>query len=144
MSATATATMQQGAATMPDGDSDAQPKSPNAARDHLANERTLLAWLRTSLAIVALGFVVARFGILLRELAKRAPQHASVGLSTVLGTGLVLCGAIITALAAMSYVRTGQEIERNDYRWTPRLAVALGAMIVVVAVLLAIYLLVSG
>jgi uncharacterized membrane protein YidH (DUF202 family) len=42
--------------------------SPSRTRDHLANERTLLAWVRTSMAIIGLGFIVARFGLLLREL----------------------------------------------------------------------------
>ena len=54
----------------------------------LANERTFLAWLRTSIAVMSLGFVVARFGLWLRELAlqidPRVPmQHT--GLSLPLG-----------------------------------------------------------
>jgi putative membrane protein len=42
------------------------PVTPNATRDHLANERTFLAWVRSCIAIMALGFVVARFGLLIR------------------------------------------------------------------------------
>jgi putative membrane protein len=40
----------------------------------LANERTFLAWLRTSIAVMSLGFVVARFGLWLRELALRSAK----------------------------------------------------------------------
>ncbi len=40
---------------------------PNKTADHLANERTFLAWIRTSISIIVFGFVVARFGITLRE-----------------------------------------------------------------------------
>ena len=61
--------------------------------DHLANERTFLAWVRTSLAIMGFGFVVERFGLLLREIGTKItnvpiPNHYSalVGITlTVLG-----------------------------------------------------------
>ena len=48
----------------------ARPSGDRRLADHLANERTLLAWSRTSIAIIALGFVVARFGLLIRELTR--------------------------------------------------------------------------
>jgi len=38
----------------------------NHAREHLANERTFLAWLRTGIAIVVFGFAIARFAIAIR------------------------------------------------------------------------------
>ena len=41
--------------------------------DHMANERTYLAWVRTGITIMALGFVVAKFGIIIRELVPNAP-----------------------------------------------------------------------
>ncbi len=44
-----------------------KPSNPNATRDHLANERTFLVWVRSCIAIMALGLVVARFGLLIRE-----------------------------------------------------------------------------
>ena len=43
------------------------PQNPNLARDHLANERTLLAWVRTGVAIVVFGFAIGRFGIAIRQ-----------------------------------------------------------------------------
>ena len=46
-----------------------QPRWPTDAADHLANERTFLAWIRTSLAVIGLGFAVAKFGTWLRELS---------------------------------------------------------------------------
>lgn len=36
------------------------------ARDHMANERTFLAWIRTSIGIMAFGFVVEKFALKLR------------------------------------------------------------------------------
>ena len=43
------------------------PSRIGKASDHLANERTFLAWIRTSISIIVFGFVVAKFGITLRE-----------------------------------------------------------------------------
>ena len=123
----------------------AQPEethNPNRARDHLANERTLLAWVRTCIAIIALGFVVARFGLLLRELGVH--RHLSPWTSTAFGTALVVCGGALAFLATLRYLRTGQEIERNAYRWSPWLILVLAAGLIIVAVLLAAYLLITG
>ena len=116
--------------------------NPNRARDHLANERTLLAWVRTCIAIIALGFVVARFGLLLRELDVH--RHVSPGTSTAFGTALVVCGSALTLLATLRYLRTGREIERNAYRWSPWLMVVLAAGLVIVAILLAVYLVLTA
>lgn len=66
------------------------PKSLGTVRDHLANERTLLAWSRTSIAIVGLGFVVARFAL--------GGKSVTV-LSTAFGVALVILGGV--ALAAV-------------------------------------------
>ncbi len=118
--------------------------NPNAVRDHLANERTLLAWVRTSIAIVGLGFVVSRFGLVTREIGIAQPRHLPLGTSTAFGTALVVCGAVLLALAARQYLRAGREIERNVYRWTPALALTLCGGVVVVAVLLAVYLLLTA
>jgi putative membrane protein len=64
---------------------------PAALSDYLAAERTLLAWLRTGLALMGFGFVVARFGLFLQEL--NVVQHTlsgqSYGLSLWFGTALI-------------------------------------------------------
>ena len=72
--------------------------SPSRTRDHLANERTLLAWVRTSVAIIGLGFIVARFGLLLRELGATNPRPLPSSVSTVFGVALTLCGVIVLLL----------------------------------------------
>src|SRR5579872_5908166 len=74
--------------------------------DHLANERTFLAWVRTSISVIGLGFVVAKFSVWLRELSVRfnspAPVH-STGLSMPLGVSLMLFGGILALMAAWRY-----------------------------------------
>ncbi|MBK5207067.1 MAG: DUF202 domain-containing protein [Polaromonas sp.] len=66
------------------------------ATEYLANERTFLAWIRTSIAIISLGFVVAKFSLWLRELATQlAPQMqtSQVGASMPIGVTMMALGA---------------------------------------------------
>jgi putative membrane protein len=48
--------------------------NPNRARDHLANERTFLAWVRTGVAIVVFGFAIGRFSLAMRQLTAFSGQ----------------------------------------------------------------------
>jgi uncharacterized membrane protein YidH (DUF202 family) len=76
------------------------------ATEYLANERTFLAWIRTSIAIISLGFVVAKFTVWLRELAIRFDPQASTGgtgASLPIGVGMMAVGGIFAALAARRY-----------------------------------------
>src|SRR5580693_1982229 len=75
--------------------------------DSLAAERTYLAWIRTGLALLGLGFVVARFGLFLERLdylEHVAPAH-SYGLSVWFGTGLILAGVAVYLSSAWNYLR---------------------------------------
>ena len=73
----------------------------------LAAERTLLAWIRTGLALMAFGFVVARLGLFLREIAtqREKPPDGSPHLSLWLGTSLIVAGVLVQLLAARQHVR---------------------------------------
>ena len=114
-------------------------------RDHLANERTLLAWSRTGIAVIALGFVVARFGLLLRELGRTTlKQQVPVGTSAVFGVAIVIAGAVLMLLSLLRYLRTGKAIENQQYAWSPFLGAALTVSLIVVGVLLAIYLILTA
>lgn len=107
----------------------------------LAAERTLLAWIRTGLAMMGFGFVVARFGLFLREL--EAAQHtttpASPRLSLYFGTTLVFIGVVVNIWAAFSHMRMLRRF--SDGTWTPQTH---SKSVVVVALILAFAGLVVG
>jgi len=103
--------------------------------DSLAAERTYLAWIRTGLALLGLGFVVARFGLFLERLdyiQHVTPTH-SYGLSLWFGTGLILAGVAVYLSSAWHYVRLIRALNRGE-----TLAVRPSAQAVVVAVFLAL------
>lgn len=117
---------------------------PGATRDLLANERTLLAWARTAVAIMGLGFVVARFGLVLRQLAGVGGAQAPRGVSTAFGVALTLCGTLLLVLAYWRYRRIADDILHNRVRWDPRLGILLTGLLVLAGILLAAYLLLTG
>ncbi|SFH79192.1 YidH family protein [Planctomicrobium piriforme] len=72
-------------------------------RVYFAAERTLLAWLRTGIGIMAFGFVVARFGLFLKVIsAQGGPVHSST-FSPWIGATLVLLGAVATIIGSLRY-----------------------------------------
>jgi putative membrane protein len=139
--------MEQEDGTMPELPSD-EPRpaaaSPSATRDLLANERTLLAWVRTAVAIMALGFVVARFGLLIRELARVGVPQLPPGVSTAFGVALVLGGLMLLVLAALRYRQIADDILNNRFRWDLRLGILLTGVLVLAGILLSAYLLLTG
>src|SRR5580704_8641838 len=86
-----------------------------ALTDYLAAERTVLAWIRTGLALMGFGFVVARFGLFLQEL--QAVQHSfpaqSFGLSLWFGTALIAIGVLVNLFAAWQHARLVRELDRG-------------------------------
>jgi putative membrane protein len=85
-------------------------------RVYFAAERTLLAWVRTGLALMGFGFVVARFGLFLREVAAvrdGSPRHAP-GLSLWVGTTLVVLGVAVDLAAAIKHRHTIRRLQRGQ------------------------------
>jgi putative membrane protein len=86
------------------------------ATEYLANERTFLAWIRTSVAVVSLGFVIARFSVWLRELAvHQEPQVQAhrAGISLPIGVAMMTLGGLLAVLAAWRYHVVNRDIERG-------------------------------
>jgi len=117
-------------------------------RVFFAAERTLLAWLRTGLTIIALGFVVARFGLFLQLLsAQSQPGSAQPhpGPSAALGVTFVVVGAIAILIATLQHHRFVATLPLSDLprSYNRTFAVALSAVIGVLGLLLSAYLSIS-
>jgi putative membrane protein len=114
---------------------------PHATRgtEYLANERTFLAWIRTSIAIVSLGFVVARFSLWLREMSEQMgrPPVRAHGVSLPMGELLMVFGGVMAALAAWRYHIVNRQIEENRVRADRALVLLVTASVAVLALAMA-------
>lgn len=112
-------------------------------RVYFAAERTMLAWLRTGIAVMAFGFVVARFGLFLGLLHPRGDAAPSHEISSYIGAVLVGLGIIATAGGAVQYqrfCRTLSPAERPRSA-SPRFVLGLSWALVVMGAALAVILL---
>ena len=114
-----------------------------------AAERTLLAWIRTGLAMMGFGFVVARFGFFLRELAALHPPGGApppTGVSLWIGTALVVLGVAVNLLAASQNVRVLRRLGRGESYETPRwsLSIAVAVLLAAIGAGMTAYLVAAG
>ena len=104
------------------------------AREHLANERTLLAWIRTGVSLISFALVVERIGA----------QVGSVGASGIFGISLAVLGGLSLVMGTVQFLRNRQGIVAGDF------VPAVASYMVVVAGALAlagvfiVYVLLSG
>jgi len=93
---------------------EAKPKA--SLSDYLAAERTLLAWIRTGLAMMGFGFVVARFGLFLQEfrVAQNVPSAQRYGLSLWFGTALIVVGVVVNVVAGWRHLRLVHALDRGE------------------------------
>jgi putative membrane protein len=120
---------------------------PNAAKgqEYLANERTFLAWIRTAIAVVSLGFVVARFSLWLRQMteASHAPVPHLRGISLPMGEVLMVFGACLSFLAAWRYHVVNRQIEEDRVSADRGLIVLVTVVVALLAVAMALAMLLS-
>lgn len=114
-----------------------------APADHLANERTFLAWIRTGIAVMVFGFVVVKFNLFIRQVSffldagALLPAH---GYYSVVGVVLIGLGIVITILAFFKYKRIERQLSNNSYRPDFTLSLLLTGAILLAATLLVVYL----
>ena len=94
-------------------------RNPNLVRDHLANERTFLAWVRTGVAVVVFGFAIGRFAIAIRQWMQLEGQGHIVptsGLSVWFGTAAIIGGVLVCLVGLVRYRRTREQIDSGNFQ----------------------------
>lgn len=121
-----------------------EPATSDSLRLHQANERTLLAWVRTGIAFMAFGFAIARFGLFLRQLASvnlltaQSTHHLS---SAWVGAAFVAIGTLMHVLATLRYARIRDQILRSELRSpSPWLVYATGAAAALIGLVMTVLL----
>ncbi|MEH6309192.1 DUF202 domain-containing protein [Olivibacter sp. CPCC 100613] len=111
--------------------------------DHLANERTFLAWIRTCIATIGLGFVVVKFSLFIKQLTLvidtdvPTPNH---GYSAIIGIALVVAGMIMAVLAYYRFKTTQAQLLAGQFRPSSRIFLCITTALIILAVALTIYL----
>lgn len=117
------------------------------ATEYLANERTFLAWIRTSVAVISLGFVLARFSVWLREFSlQRQPQmqvHRG-GISLPIGVAMMIFGGALTLLAAWRYHVVNRDIEHGKVSADRGLVVLVTVMVTLLSAAMIVFALLTA
>lgn len=128
---------------IPDSTADKASKGRRNRRVHMANERTFLAWIRTSVAIMAFGFVVEKFSLFVKQMAYYLGKESSPplpGYSSLIGIVLVSLGVMMGVLAFIRYKAVERQIEDDTYHPSVVLSVMLFLSVLSIGVFLVLYL----
>ncbi|MEO5978751.1 MAG: DUF202 domain-containing protein [Chryseolinea sp.] len=123
-------------------------KRPNPT-DHLANERTFLAWIRTSVAIMAFGFVVVKFALFVKQISFVLGEgHQGItlpnrGYSAILGIALVGLGTLMALLAFFRYKNIEKQLNSDTFYPSSTLSLLFTIAIIMAGLMLVFYLLPS-
>lgn len=123
-----------------------EPATQDNSREHLANERTFLAWIRTSIGIMAFGFVVVKFALFVKQVSLMLGEKNiihSEGYSGSIGIFLVAVGTLTTILSYISYRQTRKQINEGNYTHSSLLITMLTGLIFLVSIFLIVYLISS-
>ncbi len=118
----------------------------NDPRVFFAAERTLLAWNRTSLALMAFGFAIERFGLFVRMLRQPPVPSPDVQMSFWIGTALVALGSIAAVLATVQYRKVLKLLRPIEipHRYWANLSAFVTLSVAAVGVALVVHLLLSS
>jgi len=121
-------------------------KKPSGPSDHLAYERTFLAWIRTSIAIMGFGFVVVKFSLFIKQLSIALGEKIILpgkGYSPIIGISLVIIGAVMALLAFVRFKNIQHHLQQGSYFPSFALSLLMTIAIVIISLMLVLYLLPS-
>src|SRR5512143_1402799 len=128
---------------MQDTQAGKESKSGFNRRVHMANERSFIAWVRTSIAIMAFGFVVEKFSLFVKQMGYYLGKELvppQPGYSSIIGIVLVAVGVVMGILAFIRYKAVEKQIDDDSYRPSPILSVLLFLALLSIGVFLILYL----
>jgi putative membrane protein len=122
------------------------PSISKRVTDHLANQRTFLAWIRTGLATITFGFVVERFGLVVRELDPKTQSLfvLSFHASSLIGVALTVFGVVVIIFSLIDFLRTRRQIDAERFHPSIGFPIVLTVLASTIGILLAVYLLLSA
>jgi putative membrane protein len=121
-------------------------KNQDRSTQHLANERTFLAWLRTSVVIIGLGFIIAKFSLLAKELglivsdATVTQNMSGESPSVMLGIGVIAFGIALVLYAIKNYLNAHKAIESRAYASRHSIVYFAGIGMIAVSIIIITYL----
>ena len=110
------------------------PRAVASPSDHLANERTFLAWVRTGIALIGFGLVIAKFAIFISMMN---PSKQPTG-SVRLGELLVLMGAVVIVYGLYDYLTVEKMLKSGNFRARTNSHLAFIAVVMALTIALAL------
>lgn len=127
-------------------DQNEKDNSPFKPADHLANERTYLAWVRTGIGIMAFGFVVVKFSLFVKQIGLALGTKVNIpshGYSAIIGIVLVAMGVLAILFSFWQYRKIDRQLRRGAYEPSTVLTSVLTGVILVISMVLIVYLIQS-
>jgi putative membrane protein len=115
------------------------------SREHLANERTFLAWIRTSIALMGFGFVIVKFTLFLKQFSVAIDSgiDSAKDYGSAVGVIMVVLGIIFSSLAYINYKITQKNLNKKFYVASSTISLILTLIILTGGILLILYLISS-
>ncbi len=113
------------------------------SREHLANQRTFLAWIRTSIALMGFGFVIVKFTLFLKEISYLFEEKglSSIEYSAIVGVIMVALGVVIAILAFLQYKKYENQLTSNTFISSSMLSLFITLVVLTGGIILILYLL---
>ncbi|MFT8322463.1 MAG: DUF202 domain-containing protein [Bacillus sp. (in: firmicutes)] len=104
-------------------------------QQHLANERTYLAWIRTSIAIIGVGFLITN----LHFSTQQTKREVANVLAETIGLTSIIIGIVIILLSTYSYFQKGKAINMQTFQFPRHLIIILSILVVIIFIVFAVY-----